>query len=684
MDLALQEPIFNNLKCYDYHHYIRGNRRVLEVFIPQDKFLKCQILRHPKLIWRAMVTPVLTDGTLVKPFQMKIEDMTRLALREPLLPLLERQKYISSLERSGKVREWVNENEKKKYFWMKLIFPYSDCPTKETLKVINIEFRPLNSNVIFDCASRYLENRLDFDPQKAPTIESIYLGHRLGRMLPDSTSRGTNIEPPMSLFGEQARAFYHVRGHDFTLVDGAPGTGKSTLIAEIVKAFYFWGGQVIVMATTERTLDLLIMKVLSIVPHGEFLASGAIVRLRPVTARKTKCSSDYEKRVLETISVGVKNFSHSNPESLGLQPQEVTAKARIDGASLIFMATKVAEGLEPFYGVSERTFDLIVLDDANTCSESVALRLTGHPVANALRWLVIGCSKGITPSTNISEFERKEVVGSWFNRIIRHPEFRINPLRLTMQGRLKKSLYEPINSMFYGGTIKSTSSAPYEQGGRQLCMGFLSSSKMCRSKRNIPECEDEELAEVINYRKEQRYIFSIAQKIHELTPHAKIAIMCHTESQRVLTDFALKWFRALETATISVDIIDSFANKEIDYAIIHLPFWKGSYKYTDDPGRLVIATTRARKGVFVVGNLDSLTEFEKKRNRWAENPWRSWLFEVNKSTHGAVFEGMGELNLAVNARELAFFKKRKVEKGLWSRQGYSKEEQAKLRSYWQF
>lgn len=680
--LSLEEPGFTNLPCYHHGHSF-------EVFIPLNRLLKCQIPKYPRLNWCVEVTSTPINDLPPEVLAVRVEDCSTRNIRQPLLHFSERRNYIEYLVQDKKIEAWL-KTDKDSYWWVKFSYsPYSISNVESHVGMVNIRFPPSHPNCAFytqpilhafNFARRHPSV---FINQKACTVEKIFLGYRHGRLLPAKVVKETNLVPPMYLLAEQAKVFNHVLSHDFTVVDGAPGTGKSRVAADIILGFLLAGKQVLVMTTSDNTLDFLATSVLNAMPEGDVRSIEMIARLRSGARQPPKLPNDRTEATLESVSIVV---SFKRPQAHGGKPPysvspSVALKERLEKISVIFMTTYMAERLDPFYGVCTRHYDLVVLDDANTCNESLGLQLSQQAFAGATRWLVIGCSKGISPGVNINEFKEMEICGSWHTRLLRHPEFRLNPLRLTKQSRVRKALYEPINNMCFGGTIICTSDCPQEAGDHELCMGFINSARMCKRKRKA-ESYDEEIMEMANYRKEISYVLIVAVKIHRLMPHASIVIMCHTEQQKHLMYGELERNRDLTKATIVIQTIDEFVNKEAVYAIIHLPLWKGSYAYTDDLGRFVTAMTRARKGVFVVGNLREFASYESLRGTWATNPWRVWIMQMNQSAHGVVFEDVVEVNLKIKATDLAAFKKARSEMGRWLGERYTKEELAKLRSYW--
>lgn len=679
-NFSLHEPAFTDVRCHHHGH-------AFEIFIPHSQIQRCLIHKYPGLSWHIEVTSTAITRFPPDLLVLKVEDSATRNLRQPLLYAEERQRHIESLVQAGKIDGWL-EGEQESYWWIKFTYShFSTAKAESRVRTVNITFPPSHPGCAIytqpmlhasHFASRHPTVFID---QKARPIDEVFLGHRHGRLLPNGVVKGTNILPPTWLFAEQTNVFNHVLSHDFTVVDGAPGTGKSRVATEIILAFLLGGKQVLVMTTSDATLDFLATSVLNSMPQGDVRAAEMVARLRPPTRQAPKLPTGYRQSMLESVALAV---SFRRSQAYGGKPPYAVApgpdvRDRLQRTPVIFMTTYMAERLDPFYDIGARKFDLIVLDDANTCSESLGLQLSQHAFADPVRWLVIGCSKGITPTINVDEFNEMEICGSWHTRLLRHPEFRLNPLRLTKQSRLRNSLYEPLNAMLYNNTITTTPSAPQDEGDHALCMGFVNTARTCRRKRR-PSSYDEEILEMLAYHTEVACVFALASKLHRLAPYSSIIVMCHTEAQKVHMYAELERAHDLAAAAIVIQTIDEFANKEASYAIVHLPLWKNSYAYTHDAGRFATAATRAKRGLFVVGNLRELARREGAA--WPTNPWRRWVVLMDRSAHGAVFEGVAEVRLGVKAEELAELKRARAEMGRWLGMRYSGDELVRLRSYW--
>lgn len=300
--------------------------------------------------------------------------------------------------------------------------------------------------------------------------------------------------------------------------------------------------------------------------------------------------------ILKRVSISIHPLSVKNSRR---------KKDRIAAANAIFMTTETTLNCYNGFEISRRSFDLIVIEDANTIDEGLALRLSRIPFSNSLRWLVMGCSKGIEPTYLTEDFRQMEICSSWFQRLLRHPEFRLNPLRLTAQMRCREDLYQPINDVYFGGAITTASNVPSPHlVGPELCMGFFNTASICWPKYNFSRC-DQELMELETHNREKSLVFYILSSIVQFSPNASLILLTYCDSQAVLMEAGLanrcQYERRLR-AQIEVSTVEASASKEADYAVVHLPLWKNSYEEYADHGKFAVAMTRARFGVYVVGN----------------------------------------------------------------------------------
>ncbi|KAI5837861.1 P-loop containing nucleoside triphosphate hydrolase protein [Morchella snyderi] len=643
-----EKKVLEDLECHLHGDGSAKNPFIWEIFIPYSKIGGCKIPEY-KMHWQARV--IYSGDSTHGSVEVDVQDHSIRMLREPLLPLGARKDYYMSLISGSKVEEFLECTEEKKYWCLKLLCPayLSKLEPPKKAKVVLIpETSQLDQTIL--SALEYSEGYSpSFDPSEFMAIHQIFLGHRLGRLLPVTVYQRLilNTTPSCNdLLPEQADIYRHVIKHDFTLVDGAPGTGKSTTATKIISDFIQQGKKVLVMATSETVMDFSAATVLDALPREDSWSSSNIVRLYSHPETWSQEPPTWTRiDVLDRIGIGI----HPLPAKNSLKKRD-----RITAANAIFMTTETALNCYKGCGISRQVFDLIIIEDANTIDEGLALKLTRLPFSNSVRWLVMGCSKGIGPTYLIEDFRQIEICNSWFRRLLGHPEFRLNPLRLTRQMRCSEDLYRPLNNVYFGGTITTALNLPFLRLADQpeLCMGFFNTANICWPKFNLPGY-DQELIELEKYNREKNLVFYVLSNIRQFSPNASLILLTYCRNQAVLMEAELVHRRKFERplrAHIEVATVEDFASKEADYTIIHLPLWKNSYEEYADHGKFVIAMTRARNGVFVVGHQQEMEKLEKIRGTWDRNPWNDWLKWVEDSDCGAFINNLTDFKLRLQQR----------------------------------
>ncbi|KAH0611915.1 uncharacterized protein H6S33_009967 [Morchella sextelata] len=531
-----KERALEDLECHLHGDGSVKDPFIWEIFIPYSKIYGCKILEYKRIQWQARV--IYSGDSAHGSVEMDVQDHSIRILREPLLPAKARKDYYMSLIRGSKMTEWLGGTEGKNYWCLKLLCP-AHLSKLEPSKV-NVMIIPETSQL-----DQTILSTLDFaegcspsfDPSEFIAIQQIFLGHRLGRLLPTR----------------------------------------------------YKGKKVLVMATSETAMDFSAATVLGALPREDSWFARNIVRVYSHPESWSREPPTWAGMgILKRVSVGIHPLSAKNSRR---------KKDRIAATNAIFMTTETALNCYKGCGISRQVFDLIVIEDANTIDEGLALRLSRLPFSNSFRWLVMGCSKGIEPIYLIEDFRQMEICNSWFKRLLRHPEFRLNPLRLTRQMRCREDLYQPINDVYFGGAITTALNFPFPRlVGPELCMGFFNTASICWPKYNFA--------------------------------------------------------RPLR-AQIEVSTVEAFANNEADYAIIHVPLWKNSYEEYADHGKFVVAMTRARNGVYVVGNQQEMEKSEKLRGTWDRNPWNDWLKWVENSDCGAVINDLADFKLRPQQKPVA-------------------------------
>jgi len=96
---------------------------------------------------------------------------------------------------------------------------------------------------------------------------------------------------------EQRDAMSKALGSEVTFVWGPPGTGKTTVIARIVEAYYKRGLSVLVVSNTNIAVDTALEKVCECLKHDEGFLTGGVVRYGPIV------KDDLKKRFEDKVSI---------------------------------------------------------------------------------------------------------------------------------------------------------------------------------------------------------------------------------------------------------------------------------------------------------------------------------------------------------------------------------------------
>jgi DNA replication ATP-dependent helicase Dna2 len=109
-------------------------------------------------------------------------------------------------------------------------------------------------------------------------------------------------EIPDSFNADQTKAMERVMtAKDYSLILGMPGTGKTTTIAEIIKALVARGKTVLLSSYTHSAVDTILMKLLNsefemlrlgnIDKVGSAVTGGLLRRLTPLVRSTRMCST---------------------------------------------------------------------------------------------------------------------------------------------------------------------------------------------------------------------------------------------------------------------------------------------------------------------------------------------------------------------------------------------------------
>ena len=211
--------------------------------------------------------------------------------------------------------------------------------------------------------------------------------------------------------------------HDYAIILGMPGTGKTTLIAHAVRAMWALGQSVLLSAYTHSALDNILLKLLEMgVP---LLRLGAPQRVHPQLREHT----------LDALSA-------SAGGTAALQ-RELAARSVVG-------TTALALAHAPLW---QRTFDVCVVDEAGQTTEPVCL----GPLRLSRRFVLVGDHYQLPPLVSEARAAARGLGVSLFQRLSdAHPRA---VCRLRRQYRMAADVMAVSNALVYGGQLRCGSEA---------------------------------------------------------------------------------------------------------------------------------------------------------------------------------------------------------------------------------
>jgi regulator of nonsense transcripts 1 len=404
-----------------------------------------------------------------------------------------------------------------------------------------------------------------------------------------------HVDAPSWLNSSQTQAVEHALNHRFTVIQGPPGTGKSTCAAAQAIVQEDAGLQVLVVARTNEGANNLMYKIINSVEDDEF----PVLRVAGLTYQHGEIPSEILKRC-----------SHFDVDQFSRAKQRREQK-KIRDHSVIVTTTCCAGGAR-FKG---KRFDSIIVDEANQLLDpelaillkfnpSIITLYGDHvqigPFVESMRAKKYGYSKSLIQ--RLPELVQKE------NRIYESGNY--THFILKEQYRMHPGLAEFPSHEFYGGQINS-SWAPESQNqfdipfpNRDHPLVFINVSFGCEQKSSNGNG-------ILNL-SEALMVSDILSNLYDAGVESTdiTVITFYVDALEVAEDLIPRlpnidddWIQNIEFQTV-----DAYVGKEQDYVILMCvrSNQTGQLGFLEDRGRMNVALTRAKHGLFVVGNRDTL------------------------------------------------------------------------------
>ena len=289
----------------------------------------------------------------------------------------------------------------------------------------------------------------------------------------DMINEVTHKPIPLSWFEHldrsQKKAFLAALDHDFSLIWGPPGTGKSFTLASIIYALYKLGEErTVVCCLSNVAVDQLLCKLLDILdPEGVEIKPGNIYRAgRSMDSRVI--STDYlfpKDEITQQLRSNIKQNQErilrlkerkleKSEESIVLKAEnkELRERLREHTVFLVKSSRLVFSTISNFVlstTLYESKFDNLIVDEASMMAMPSLLAL-GHNISKRL--ILVGDFQQLSPISIVKDDLLQDSVFEMSGVNIRntgHPALK----QLLSQRRSHEKIVDLINSTFYQGKL---------------------------------------------------------------------------------------------------------------------------------------------------------------------------------------------------------------------------------------
>ena len=253
-------------------------------------------------------------------------------------------------------------------------------------------------------------------------------------------------------------------------------------------------------------------------------------------------------------------------------------------------------------------FPIVLIDEATQALEPDCLLPLYH---QAEMVVMIGDEKQLGPTVKSNDAETLGLGISLFERLCFYYKGSDFISMLTEQYRMHSSLYEFSNKHFYDGKMTTHGEIQLDENVKN---NFPWPNK------EIPtfffDVKGNELKESTSFynEKEMYHIFGIVMKLKKIGIDVEnIGIITPYNSQKL----KLQYDKFPKEEKLRIESVDGFQGMEKDYIIISTvrSNSKGKIGFLSSAKRLNVALTRARKGVFILGDVECLS---KRHGIWRD------------------------------------------------------------------
>ncbi|MBR80137.1 MAG: hypothetical protein CMA88_05100 [Euryarchaeota archaeon] len=442
-------------------------------------------------------------------------------------------------------------------------------------------------------------------------------------------ARNVRVTLPSDVNSTQRSAVESATSSRLTLIHGPPGTGKTHTAVRILEC---WAkqdiGTVLAVADSNVAVDNLLEGLLGRGVEAVRLGQPVKVRegLRDATMDAKMERHPLRRDLVENIELNEKlarkikgmrggkekGLAHRDLSRGWKEIRRIEGEIRDDilDKANVLCCTCIGSGHEILDG---RKFAQVLIDEATQATEPAAL----VPLVKGARQVVLVGDHRQLPPTVISRRAEQGGLGrSLFERLV---DMGIVPHLLNTQYRMHPSISEFPNSHFYGGLLEDGVSA----SDREAPTGLLWPD--WEAPLTFLPVDGEEVLSPDGASKENpaesAWVVKILSDFVEAggLSNDDIGIVTPYAGQvRSIRDMLPESLQSVEVRTV-----DGYQGREKDVIIFSSVRSNrdGNVGFLSDRRRLNVALTRARRGLVVVGNPETLRH---------EKNWRAWLEHVRR------------------------------------------------------